>query len=382
MDRGTAASRRAGGLLALLALVLALGGATTVLSLRALHLVAALPTHRVEPWVELAAVSVGALAALWVALSALVALACVAAGAAGRSWTTGERLLRRAAPAVVRHAARAAVGATVGAGLLVAGGTAHAAAPADDPGVVAVDLGWRPSGAVAGDEGTASGNGASERAASTSRATPGGSSATADGSTTASDGPSGTAADAAPGQPAPVTSVPPSSVPASSVPAPSVPPSGVPGDAGTSQDPHRSHGATSAATDAPPSTSTESAGAGDAAGSGGKHAAGAGVVGQGAEASGAAGPTVAAEGTSSDAARQRDAALAVTRDVPGPETAPEVVVVRGDSLWSIAARHLPAGSTDAQVAEAVERWHAANAHVVGADPDLVRPGQVLVAPSA
>ncbi len=114
----------------------------------------------------------------------------------------------------------------------------------------------------------------------------------------------------------------------------------------------------------------------------GKHAAGAGVVGQGAEASGAAGPTVAAEGTSSDAARQRDAALAVTRDVPGPETAPEVVVVRGDSLWSIAARHLPAGSTDAQVAEAVERWYAANAHVVGADPDLVRPGQVLVAPSA
>ncbi|WP_455605469.1 LysM peptidoglycan-binding domain-containing protein [Cellulosimicrobium funkei] len=382
MDRGTAGSRRAGGLLALLALVLVLGGATTVLSLRALHLVAALPTHRVEPWVELGTVSVGALAALWVALSALVALACVAAESAGRSWTTGERLLRRAAPAVVRHAARAAVGATVGAGLLVAGGAAHAAAPADDPGVVAVDLGWRPSGAVAGDEGTASGNGAAESAASTSRTTPGTSSATADGPTPGSGGPSSTRADAAPGQPAPVTSVPPSSVPASSVPAPSVPPSGVPGDAGTSQDPHRSHGATSAATDAPPSTSTESAGAGDAAGSGGKHAAGAGVVGQGAEASGAAGPTVAAEGTSSDAARQRDAALAVTRDVPGPETAPEVVVVRGDSLWSIAARHLPAGSTDRQVAEAVERWHVTNAHVVGADPDLVRPGQVLVAPSA
>ncbi|WP_144680967.1 LysM peptidoglycan-binding domain-containing protein [Cellulosimicrobium sp. TH-20] len=391
MDRGTAGSRRAGGLLALLALVLVLGGATTVLSLRALHLVAALPTHRVEPWVELGAVSAGALAALWVSLSALVALACVAAEAAGRSWTTGERLLRRAAPAVVRHAARAAVGATVGAGLLVAGGTAHAAAPADDPGVVAVDLGWRPSGAVAGDEGPVPGNGASESAASTSRTPPGTSSATADGSTTGSGGPSSTRADAAPGQPAPVTSVPPSSVPPSSVPssvspssvpAPSVPPSGVPGDAGTSQDPHRSQSATSATTGATPSTSAESAGTGDTAESGGTHAAGAGDVSQGAEASGAAGPTVAAEGASSDAARQRDAALAVTRDVPGPETAPEVVVVRGDSLWSIAARHLPAGSTDGQVAEAVERWYATNAHVVGADPDLVRPGQVLVAPSA
>ncbi|MFE9234606.1 LysM peptidoglycan-binding domain-containing protein [Cellulosimicrobium funkei] len=382
MDRGTAASRRAGGLLVLLALVLVLGGATTVLSLRALHLVDVLPTHRVEPWVELGAVSVGALAALWVALSALVALACVAAGAAGRSWTTGERLLRRAAPAVVRHAARAAVGATVSAGLLVAGGTAHAAAPADDPGVVAVDLGWRLSGAGAGGEGTVPGNGASESAASTSRTTPGASSATADGSTTGSGGPSSTRADAAPGQPAPVTSVPPSSVPPSSAPAPSVPPSGVPGDTGTSQGPHRSHDATSAATGAPPSTNAESAGAGDPAGSGGSHAAGAGVVSQGAAASGAAGQTTAAEGASSDAARQRDAALAVTRDVPGPEAAPEVVVVRGDSLWSIAARHLPAGSTDGQVAEAVERWYATNAHVVGADPDLVRPGQVLVAPSA
>lgn len=382
MDRGTAASRRAGGLLALLALVLVLGGAATVLSLRALHLVAALPTHRVEPWVELGAVSVGALAALWVALSALVAVACVAAESAGRSWTMGERLLRRAAPAVVRHAARAAVGATVGAGLLVAGGTAHAATPADNPGVVAVDLGWRPSGAVAGGEGTVSGNGASESAASTSRTTPGTSSATADGSTTGSGGPSSTRADAAPGQPAPVTSVPPSSVPPSSVPAPSVRPSGVPGDAGTSQDPHRSQGATSATTGATPSTSAESAGTGDTAESGGTHAAGAGVVGQETEAFGTAGPTVAAEGASSDAVRQRDAALAVTRDVPGPETAPEVVVVRGDSLWSIAARHLPAGSTDRQVAEAVERWYATNAHVVGADPDLVRPGQVLVAPSA
>ncbi|MBE9941271.1 LysM peptidoglycan-binding domain-containing protein [Cellulosimicrobium cellulans] len=156
----------------------------------------------------------------------------------------------------------------------------------------------------------------------------------------------------------------------------------MPGDAGTSQDPHRSQSATSATTGATPSTSAESAGTGDTAESGGTHAAGAGDVSQGAEASGAAGPTVAAEGASSDAARQRDAALAVTRDVPGPETVPEVVVVRGDSLWSIAARHLPAGSTDRQVAEAVERWHVTNAHVVGADPDLVRPGQVLVAPSA
>jgi nucleoid-associated protein YgaU len=71
----------------------------------------------------------------------------------------------------------------------------------------------------------------------------------------------------------------------------------------------------------------------------------------------------------------------VVRDVAadGPR---EVVVVRGDSLWSIAARHLPDGASDAQVADAVQRWYAANAEVVGDDPDLVRPGQVLVAPSS
>lgn len=354
MDRGTAAPGRAGGLLVLLALVLVLGGATTVLSLRARHLASALPTHRVEPLVELGAVSIGALAALWVALSALVALACVAARAAGRSWSTGERLLRRAAPGVVRHAARTAVGVTVGAGLLLTGGTAHAATtPADDPGVVAVDLGWRPSGAGAGDEGVGPGNAASEGTASTAPTTPGTSPATADGSTAASGGPAGAPADAAPGRPAVVTSTPPSLVPAPSGPTGATPPVG-----------------------------PESTGARDAVDHGGTHAAGPGDVGQGAEASGAAGPTVAAKGASPDAGLQRDAALAVTRGAPGPQAAPEVVVVRGDSLWSIAARHLPAGSTDRQVAEAVERWYATNARVVGADPDLVRPGQVLVAPPA
>ncbi|MBE9928201.1 LysM peptidoglycan-binding domain-containing protein, partial [Cellulosimicrobium cellulans] len=272
---------------------------------------------------------------------------------------------------------------TVGAGLLVAGGTAHAATPADDPGVVAVDLGWRPSGAVAGGEGTVAGGSAAESPVSTARTTPGTSAAAADGSTAASGGPSGIPADTAQGQPTSVTSVPPSAVLPSSVPAPSAPPSGVPGDGTTSpQSPTRSHGSTTAATGTTPSTSAESAGAGDAASPGGTHAAGAGVVGQGAEASGAAGPPVAPEGASPDAARQRDAALAVTREAPGPEAAPEVVVVRGDTLWSIAARHLPAGSTDGQVAEAVERWYATNAPVVGPDPDLVRPGQVLLAPSA
>ncbi len=350
---GYCRTRTSRGLLVLLALVLVLGGATTVLSLRARHLASALPTHRVEPLVELGAVSIGALAALWVALSALVALACVAARAAGRSWSTGERLLRRAAPGVVRHAARTAVGVTVGASLLLAGGTAHATTtPADDPGVVAVDLGWRPSGAGAGDEGVGPGNAASEGTASTASTTPGTSPATADGSTAASGGPAGAPADAAPGRPAVVTSTPPSLVPAPSAPTGATPPVGA-----------------------------ESTGARDAVDHGGTHAAGPGDVGQGRR------PLAPLDRRSPPrgvAGRRTPARRGPGRDArrPGPQAAPEVVVVRGDSLWSIAARHLPAGSTDRQVAEAVERWYATNAHVVGADPDLVRPGQVLVAPPA
>lgn len=60
----------------------------------------------------------------------------------------------------------------------------------------------------------------------------------------------------------------------------------------------------------------------------------------------------------------------------------EVVVLRGDSLWSIVARHLGPEATDAEVAAQWPRWHAANRSVIGDDPDLLLPGQVLHAPRA
>lgn len=71
----------------------------------------------------------------------------------------------------------------------------------------------------------------------------------------------------------------------------------------------------------------------------------------------------------------------MTRELPA-EPSDEVVVLRGDTLWSIAARHLPPGAADAEVAVAVQRWFAANADVIGDDPDLILPGQVLTAPVA
>lgn len=58
-----------------------------------------------------------------------------------------------------------------------------------------------------------------------------------------------------------------------------------------------------------------------------------------------------------------------------------VTVVRGDTLWGIAARHLPAGATDAQIAAAWPAWYAANAATIGPDAGLILPGQVLTVPA-
>jgi len=58
-----------------------------------------------------------------------------------------------------------------------------------------------------------------------------------------------------------------------------------------------------------------------------------------------------------------------------------VVVREGDSLWSIAAAELGPGASAAAIAERWPQWYAANAPVIGSDPDLIQPGQVLHAPA-
>ncbi|WP_284983730.1 LysM peptidoglycan-binding domain-containing protein [Arthrobacter sp. efr-133-TYG-118] len=58
----------------------------------------------------------------------------------------------------------------------------------------------------------------------------------------------------------------------------------------------------------------------------------------------------------------------------------EVVVRRGDSLWSIAARQLGPMASDVDIALHWPKWYAANRHVVGDDPGLLVPGQILHPP--
>ena len=52
----------------------------------------------------------------------------------------------------------------------------------------------------------------------------------------------------------------------------------------------------------------------------------------------------------------------------------------GDSLWLIAAHRLGADAADAEIAAEWPRWYAANRAVIGDDPSLIEPGQVLHAP--
>ena len=60
----------------------------------------------------------------------------------------------------------------------------------------------------------------------------------------------------------------------------------------------------------------------------------------------------------------------------------EVIVQPGDSLWTISARHLGPEASNANVAEAWPRWYAANRGVIGENPELLQPGQILHAPTA
>lgn len=79
-----------------------------------------------------------------------------------------------------------------------------------------------------------------------------------------------------------------------------------------------------------------------------------------------------------DGAHVEAAAGAVTVTAAAPYT-----VRPGDSLWSIASRSLQERGSAASVpAVAAEwpRWYAANRDVVGPDPDLIHPGQELLAP--
>lgn len=84
-------------------------------------------------------------------------------------------------------------------------------------------------------------------------------------------------------------------------------------------------------------------------------------------------------GVSTDVATPAPAAASTVAD-PAPQRPDRVVVEPGDSLWSLAAASLGPDASAARIAEAWPRWHAANLALIGADPDLIHPGQALTVP--
>jgi hypothetical protein len=60
-----------------------------------------------------------------------------------------------------------------------------------------------------------------------------------------------------------------------------------------------------------------------------------------------------------------------------------ITVRAGDSLWSIAAEHLPADQrVPARIAAAWPHWYAANRRAIGSDPDHIEVGRHLQPPTA
>ena len=57
------------------------------------------------------------------------------------------------------------------------------------------------------------------------------------------------------------------------------------------------------------------------------------------------------------------------------------MVTRGDTLWDIAKDRLPDDASAADITAEWHRWYDANRDVIGDDPDLILPGQVLRPPS-
>ena len=73
--------------------------------------------------------------------------------------------------------------------------------------------------------------------------------------------------------------------------------------------------------------------------------------------------------------------LTAPRTTTSDEENREVTVRRGDTLWDLAAAHLSPDASDAEVAAAWQRWFETNRAVIGPDPDLILPGQVLLVPA-
>ncbi|GAA3213077.1 LysM peptidoglycan-binding domain-containing protein [Oerskovia jenensis] len=344
---------------ALLAVAAATGLVAVLLTLRVLAVAGDLPSPRFETYLEIPLVGTGGLLAAWVSLSSALAASCVLVRSAGRRWAAGERLVLQHAPAIVRRLASTGVAVSIGAGLALGAGTAQAAEAdpvprATSPGVV--DLGWQstsPGSPSASDPATAGGGPSTVPRSAEDEAT---------------------TALPAPELPAPGTRqeadvATPS--PGSAVPVPDVAPPVDPASVSEVPQDHR----VGTTADPPPGTPTVGR-------TGPDHVPLSDLLGgsQRAAPEQRVGLTRPAATAPDDALSEESATAARSPLAASEASTVSVVVLRGDSLWSLAGRALGPDATDAEITAEWPRWYAANAETIGQDPNLIRPGQVLQVP--
>ncbi|MGW6131486.1 LysM peptidoglycan-binding domain-containing protein [Cellulomonas sp. NPDC055163] len=350
-------TRRAGvRLLATAALPLGLAASACLGLALAVRMRALLPvdssTATVDRVVEIGVVSLGLALLTWLVWGLAVATLCAAARTVGLTWRAGERAVARHAPGVVRRVLVVALGAGLGISGAV---TAHATAPVDG-----LDVGWSattssapvpgpstaPPPAVAAPPDATRAAGEDRGADAPSTAGTSGAAATAPSTSTpaAADDPQGAEAPRATGGAGERSAAPPVTPPAPTA-------------------------TTSAGAGTDPGADTARAGTGSRAEAAARTA---GVRTTPARASDTPAPSSETPPTADPG----------SSGAAAPGSGRTVVVVTGDSLWRIAQRALGQDATDQEVAAEWPRWYAANADVIGADPDHVVPGQVLRVPDA
>jgi hypothetical protein len=64
------------------------------------------------------------------------------------------------------------------------------------------------------------------------------------------------------------------------------------------------------------------------------------------------------------------------------DNAAAVTVLAGDTLWDVAAQAMGPEASDVEIATQWPRWYEANRSVIGHNPDVLLPGQILQPPAA
>jgi|GEM_PF-1356125 len=319
----------------LAAAVLPLGAATSLglaitLSTYTRTLLSGLsPATQVDTVIVLAAVILGALLATWCGLHLLVASTCVAGAALGRRWRAGERFVAARGPALVRRGLAGALGVSIGLGGAVAASASELAGPGDPSTAVASseidlgDLGWRPTPDAEADDDASQDPGPDLTLDELDR--PGGE----------DDATHPIETEAPLDEESPVVLVvdPPTDEALEGGDAPEVP---APDQADPGLD--RTNDAVAHTPDVDPAPDVDH----------------------------------------DDSEARRDEGQPRASDQA--DRVERYVVQAGDSLWSI-TRELLDGAGDARVASTWPVLYEANRHTVGADPDLIHPGQELVIPT-